>query len=197
MSEPVGRPRMAVAIGIVVALAGGLVWQSIGPQPGDGSTASAPALVVQSTVTTLPGPPSTLSPTTTVPAPTTSSASVPSSVIPLENPDDEMRQSIEQALTAWGAFAGSGDLDSMVPFFFEDGPQWESLVAEADSFVGGEPLEVTGDERSLTFNDASGVYRATVTFAGPGVEPVVVNWAIELRRDADGSWKIWSVLDDT
>ena len=110
---------------------------------------------------------------------------------------ERIRATVTDALAAWGTFAVTGDLNDVGAFFHPDGPQWQVLVAEAETFVpaGGEALAVTGDERSLVYGPDSATVRTDVTFARSGEVPAVFDWNIELRPGPDNAWLIWSVED--
>jgi len=106
---------------------------------------------------------------------------------------DAVRVVVSEALTAWGQFAGSGDLADVEGFFDPHGPQWSVFEEEAGSV--GAPFAVEFDEESLISDGGSAVLRAAVRLVADGGDRLVVEWEIELRPDQDGRWRIWSVRD--
>ena len=191
MSETVPRWRTLLASAIVAALAVGLALQvSSVSAPPDSNPSAVTVSAAQGAdpvaPTTLGGPSTTT--TTTL-------------VSGTAGPDvgEQIRAILVDALAGWGTFAVTGDLDDVAAFFHPDGPQWQVLLAEAETFVaaGGDAFIVTGDERSLVFNADSAVIRTDVTFARASQDAAVFAWNIELRPDAAGEWRIWSVEDLT
>lgn len=190
MSNPVPRWRTLLASAIVAALAVGLALQV--------SSASAPPDSNPSAVTVSAAQGADpVAPTTLGGPSTTTMMLVSGSIGPAVGA--QIRASVADALAGWGTFAVTGDLDDVAAFFHPDGPQWQVLLAEAETFVaaGGDAFIVTGDERSLVFNADSAVIRTDVTFARASQDAAVFAWNIELRPDAAGEWRIWSVEDLT
>lgn len=101
------------------------------------------------------------------------------------------------ALAAWGVFAVDGDLDSLRSYFWEEGPQWSNLEADAAAVVARQDdgpaydVAVANAETTDGGND-SAIVDATVIFSRPGELDQQFEWRIELRSGADG-WKIWAV----
>lgn len=102
-----------------------------------------------------------------------------------EAPSEEI-ESAQAALTAWGLFAGDGDLGQLRETFAE-GPQLAQLQGE--SIEPGLPYTFALSESSVA---APGLVLGKVTVSRPGETVQTFRWEIELRRD-DGRWKLWTV----
>ncbi len=108
------------------------------------------------------------------------------------------RAAAANALEAWGEFAVTGDLDTMRPWVWEDGPQWENLVADAAGIVGredtGPRYTVALSNPTFEIIDEAASLRATVTFSRFGELDQTYDWVLELERRGE-EWRIWSVTD--
>jgi hypothetical protein len=93
------------------------------------------------------------------------------------------------ALTAWGAFAGSGDLEALTATFARVGPQYARFLDEAPTIEVGQPYSFTIGSAQVI---SPGLVRAAVTVTRPG-EPIQrFVWDIELVAES-GRWKVWTV----
>lgn len=108
----------------------------------------------------------------------------------------EVESTVGQALTAWGAFAVSGDLAVMQSWFWADGPQWSNLSADAVSIEerqdDGPLYVVTIDRPVVEVHEDSASLAAKVVFERPGEENQEFSWTLLLRR-RNGEWRIWSI----
>ena len=95
-------------------------------------------------------------------------------------------EAAQQALTAWGLFAGDGDA-SRLGETFGNGPQLAQLRQE--TIEPGPPYTFTLSEASVI---APGFVIGTVTVTRPGEVVQVFRWEIELRGSS-GDWKVWTV----
>lgn len=102
-----------------------------------------------------------------------------------DSPTDEI-DGAQAALTAWGLFAGDGDV-SQLSTTFADGPQLAQLRGE--SIEPGPPYTFALSEASIT---SSGRVLGLVTVSRPGEAVQTFRWEIELR-ESDGHWKLWTV----
>ncbi len=175
MTGPVATWRMVVAGAIVAGLGLGLGAVALSSDP------VPPGAQLPKSLVTVP-PATTSAATNSTAVPTTS---------PTEDVVDEVRSAVAAAMRSWGAFAGSGDLADVDPFFDHAGPQWAVLEGEAGS--PGVPFNAELVEHALELTDRIAVVTGTVTFVA-GDESQSADWQIELRSDADGRWLIWSVL---
>ncbi|HEX2370255.1 MAG TPA: hypothetical protein VHM94_13585 [Acidimicrobiia bacterium] len=151
------------------------------------ATTSAATTAVSSTTTTQSPTATTEAPSTAV-APTTTTVAV--------SPITAARE----ALTAWGRFAVSGDLDRLEGFLHPDGPQFEQLAAEAgtlaDEPLGPPPYTVMLVGPRIVERGPSGaVVRGGVKFARQG-EPIQrYRWDLVMVPGEDGDWLLWTVVD--
>ena len=95
-------------------------------------------------------------------------------------------EAAQQALTAWGLFAGDGD-PSRLSETFGNGPQLAQLRHE--TIEPGPPYTFTLSEATVI---APGFVIGTVTVTRPGEVIQTFRWEIELRT-SDGVWKLWTV----
>ena len=186
------RPR---ALGIWLAAAGLAALTFLVLQARGGGTGPPQATPSPATSGTIPAAQAALpSPaTTTAPGPTaTAGAADVTDAAPV-------LEQLDEALTAWAAFAANGDLTELTGLFDPDGPQHAQLRDEAEQLTvaplgsytfarGGAPeaVELDGDVSAVT---------TAVTFThrdggGPTVE--TYRWHIELRR-RDGVWLLHNV----
>lgn len=189
MSEPVPRWRMILAGAIVGLLAGALVVQT------NRTATTATPTTAASTSSTDP----TLAATTTtvsVPVTTTSLAADETTTTLAADAVDrsaDVRRALQESLDAWGRFGASGDLTDVSGFFWEDSPQWERFELEAaQPAPGGEPFNVTYDEKSLVHDETEASIQVTVTFQRGAEAGAQADWVIVMRAD-DNRWLIWSV----
>ncbi|MBK5267264.1 MAG: hypothetical protein JJE47_07500 [Acidimicrobiia bacterium] len=177
MTGEVATWRMVIAVSVVTGLAvslGVVAWAG-GPKPGSDEG---------------------LGNATTIPGATTPLSSAPrstSTVLSDASIGDAVRVGVREALTAWGRFAGSGDLADVEEFFDPHGPQWS--VFEEEAGLVGTSFMAEVEEESLTIDGRSAAFVASITFVAGGGESLRAKWEIELRPDPDGRWLIWSVRD--
>ncbi|HWD47403.1 MAG TPA: hypothetical protein VHM23_27440 [Actinomycetota bacterium] len=108
----------------------------------------------------------------------------------------------EQALTDWGEFAVTNDLDTVKDTFWANGPQYQQLEREAKQRTGepiGPPpykMTMTGVQ-VLKPRDDQRVLRGRVQMTRPGEKPQSFNWDVWLQADpaAGGRWRLWTVRD--
>lgn len=107
---------------------------------------------------------------------------------------------VEEALTAWGRFGVTGDLEEVAPWFITEGPQYQTFVEEAAVISarppGPPPYTVTASEVKVEKTDGEIRVSARVVFIRTGEPSQVFRWVIVLRRRADG-WRVWTVEDSS
>lgn len=151
------------------------------------TTAVPPTTTTQSPTTTTEAPSTSVAPTTTVAA--TSSTIAVSPIV-----------AAREALTAWGRFAVSGDLDRLEGFLHPDGPQFEQLAAEAgtlaDEPLGPPPYTVMlVGPRIVELGPSGAVVRGGVKFARQGEPTQRYRWDLVMVPGEDGDWLLWTVVD--
>jgi hypothetical protein len=106
----------------------------------------------------------------------------------LARPDEAAGEieAAQQALTAWGLFAGDGQA-SRLSESFGNGPQLALLRRER--IEPGPPYTFTLSDASVV---APGLVIGTVTVTRPGEVVQTFHWEIELRATG-GDWKLWTV----
>ena len=180
------RPKwgMPAALLLVGALVLGIGWSLVrgGEAP---SAASSPAV-------TTPGSDRSAPPTTDVPL-VVGGASTTAPVTPAPDLHDPV-EAARAALSAWGVFAGSGDLSQVRTTFVAEGPQLRELEQEATRM---EPARGDGylvALRDITVEGSEGVatVTGTVTWSRAGEAEQVYRWALELRL-VDGAWQLFTV----
>jgi hypothetical protein len=197
--EPGGGERLWPGLVVVAALAtvlGAVVITDRGDPP---LAPALPALTQLSTTTvasrsaTTQLPTATQLPATAVPETTVARVTTTSVV---KTPIGAARD----ALSAWGRFAVSGDLDRLDGFFHPDGPQWRQLAAEAETLADGPPgpppYAVTIRRPVMVeWGRDRAVVRARVTFARRGETPQRNRWDLVMVPGDDGDWLLWTVVD--
>ncbi len=113
---------------------------------------------------------------------------------------DQLIAVAEAAVEAWGRFAGTGDLAQVAPHFVADGPQYRQFAAEAatrQAAAGGPPYVFVLREATVLPDEPAGdrIVRGTLELSRDGEPSQRYQWDLRLRRIADGSWRIWTVLD--
>lgn len=183
-----GRPRwgMPVAVALVALLIAGLVWTFAST---GGSQAAAPPVTTPQVTT----PVASSVPATTV-APATPSTSAPAAVEPEPDLADPL-VAARAALSAWGEFAGTGDLTAVEPYFASDGPQMQQLQGEAariDDSAAARPYSVSITDPLVATDGGSSTVEAAVTWSRAGEADQAYHWAVELRL-VGGRWRLWTV----
>jgi hypothetical protein len=163
-----------------------------------------PTQVATTTVVSLPAtnqmPTTTQLPTTTQPPPTTA---VPETTIAEVTTTSVVVSPIEaarDALSAWGRFAVSGDLDRLDGFFHPDGPQWRQLAAEAETLADEPPgpprYTVTlRQPRIVERGRDRAVVRGRVTFARRGETTQRYRWDLVMVPGDEGDWLLWTAAE--
>jgi hypothetical protein len=137
-------------------------------------------------------------PHTTVAAPPKSSAATGFSAA-----DQRVIAGAQQALTAWGEFAVTGDLGKLGDTFWKEGPQYQELAKEAPALkskhLGSPPYKFTlTPSRVLDASGGQKIARGTVNVTRPGEQEQTFHWDVYLRK-APGSnpeqWRLWTVAD--
>ena len=176
---------MPAAVLLVGALVLGVGWSLV--RGGDApSAASSPAVT---TPTTQSHAPSTSdAPLVVGGAPTT----VPTApAVSLVDPVGAARS----ALTAWGEFAGTGDLSLVRATFAVEGPQLRQLEQEsarAEPNAAGGSYRVALTETMADVGASTATVIGTVTWSRASEADQVYRWAIELRL-VDGDWRLFTV----
>ena len=168
--------RVAVAVGVVAALATALVLVSRSP---DRAEPAVSAPVATSQLAAIPEP-----------------AAAP----PLPEPG-EILPALDAALAAWGAFAVTGDLSVLEDSFASPGPQWAQLASEAEAIAADPPgpppyvFDVV-EYGGATTEGAVAEVVASIRLSRLGEETASFRWKIELRWDRETArWQLWTVSD--
>ncbi len=117
--------------------------------------------------------------------------------IPSGAPAAEVVDDLEAALTAWAAFAGSGEVAVLADTFVIDGPQHRQLAEE----VGALGDTTAGSYRFDLINpvvpeptEEVVVVSSAVQFTQPSGDAFTYDWNIEMRWDDTTSrWRLWTV----
>jgi hypothetical protein len=111
---------------------------------------------------------------------------------------DERVAAAEAALTAWGQFAVTGDVELLEGSFDTTGPQYRALVDEAAAIAadppGPPPYDVeleTASVEEASANEA--VVAVAVAWARPGEPDQRFAWNLVMRRSQTGQWLLWTV----
>lgn len=104
------------------------------------------------------------------------------------------------AMEAWGAFASTGRVAGLGPWFATDGPQYRLLQQEGAGLAAqakGEPAyAVEVKDPAVVANDRTeAVVAATVTWSRPGEASQEYRWEVVLRHGQHGRWLLWTVRD--
>lgn len=117
--------------------------------------------------------------------------------------DAEVLAAAEAALTAWGAFASTGDVEPLAAHFHTDGPQYRQLLSEAPR-IAAAPVEDRTDRYELTLVDPVVVdpsvgpdrtVSGDVVLTRGGETAARYEWDLLLRPTGTGTWAIWTVTD--
>lgn len=179
--------RVVLAVALLGALAGGLVWAlRSGGEPTAGPSPVPAGATVVPTETVGPTDPSTPTP----PADTSSTAVEPDVA--------DAVAAATAALAAWGEFAVSKDLTDLAGWFAIDGPQYALLEAESEEPgdpLGPPPYEFVIEQIALeTATQSEMVLRADLVFGRPGEPPQTFVWDI-VMRNLDGGWRLWTTAE--
>lgn len=96
---------------------------------------------------------------------------------------------VRSAMTAWGAFAGSGELEQVARWFDVDGPQYARFAEEAPAIRPGPSYIFTVSHAETV---APGVVRAVVAVERAGEPTQGFVWDIELVA-GPGGLRVWTV----
>lgn len=114
---------------------------------------------------------------------------------PAPSAENEVLSAATAAMSAWGDFAGTGDLARLDGHFDESGPQYRQLAGEARSMAAaGVTSAYEVDCRCVveTLSGDRATVRATVAWRR-GAEPEQRwEWIIDLRR-SEAKWTVWTV----
>lgn len=112
--------------------------------------------------------------------------------------EDEVRSAAVRALDAWGEFAVTGDLDTMQPWVWNDGPQWVNLESEAPGIIErddtGPAYAVGIAESAIDMQNDTAILTGSVSFTRLDEQDQTYRWVLSFER-RDGEWRIWSVTD--
>jgi hypothetical protein len=176
-----GMPAALVLVGALVL---GVGWSLVAR----GGAPSALSRAAVTTPTTARSTPSTAdAPLVVAGMPTTAPVTSPLDV-------HDPVEAAGAALSAWGEFAGSGDLSQVRATFVAEGPQLRQLEQEAARMdrAPGEGYRVALSD--VTVDGSEGVRTVTgiVTWSRSGEADQVYRWAIELRS-VEGTWRLFTV----
>jgi hypothetical protein len=107
----------------------------------------------------------------------------------------------ERALSDWGEFAVTYNLDTVKDTFWANGPQYKQLAKEAEDRkgkpIGPPPYKVAlSGVQVLKPREDQRVLRGRVQMTRPGERPQSFNWDVWLQLDpAGGRWRLWTVRD--
>ena len=114
-------------------------------------------------------------------------------------PPDDVVTGLNQALSAWGQFAVSGDLETVRPYFVNDGEEFKHFEAEAPTIAGdaagGDPLTMNmTNAKTVKTSDNAWTFQGTVVVSRTGTKDQQFQWEIALaRQSADQPWQINTV----
>ena len=204
--------RIVLAVAVIAALIGGIVWFST--SSGDDPPAVAPTSVATTTTggggssTTTPVPTTVLpAPTTVLPAPTTVVSSTTTTAVDGStpttttaaalSPEVAVLDAMDRALAAWGEFAVTGDLTLVAGLFVVHGPQLEQLRGEAAALLaeplGPPPYVFEVHDPVVTIDDpGEAIVAAQVVMTRPGESPQEFDWRIHLHQ-IGGTWQLSTV----
>jgi len=116
--------------------------------------------------------------------------------------DAELLGVAGDAVDAWGRFASNGDLRQVADLYVVDGPQYRQFSAEAGARqveAGGPPYRFTLRDAVVLGDQPAGdrLVRGTLELTREGQPPQRYRWDLRLRRVADGSWRVWTVLESS
>lgn len=120
-------------------------------------------------------------------------------IIPTEAAGDDLLLAADQALRAWAAFAGSGDVRHLRPAFALDGPQYRQLAQEAAALSarpGPRPAYrfALREAQVVVRNQRAAVVRAAVGVGRADQREHRYHWDLVLRRDPTAKhWRLWTV----
>lgn len=177
------RPRRAAALALTAALMLGALAATRLEEGSDEGTIAAD--------TTVARPTSIYSVSTTMTSSTSTTAGGETTT--LVEAEADPSSVIQEALSAWGRFAVTGDLAEVEPWFVIDGPQYRQFEDEAAAAqrVGGDAYRVTFEQAESDPVDPNRV-RGRVVFVRSGEASQSFDWWIVLR-DADGRSLVWTV----
>ena len=207
-----GPWRVAAGLLFILLLAGGLVWAAIDDGGGDDRRSpdidpeqppatSEAERSARATSSIAPGTMSPTVPSVAIRAPET----LPPVVVTVAPPSievtlEDVLPAVEAALTAWGEFAVTGDLELVAEVFDVAGPQYAQLRQEAAALaadpIGPPPYVFTLTDPSLRRPDPDrAVVVADVALERPGEATQVFRWRIVMRW-VGGDWLLWTVRDE-
>ena len=119
---------------------------------------------------------------------------------PPESADDLSQAPLvaaQDALDAWGRFAVTGDLGG---HFHPDGPQYAQLHSEVPAVRArkdrGPPYELQIEDATVEVVHARHTrLHVDVTLTRPSEAARSYKWQLELVREPDDGWKLWTVSD--
>lgn len=180
--------RIGLAVAVIAALVGGIVWFS---EPSGGNPPTVASTSATTTTTGGDGS-STSSPDQTAAA---SSTSTPATAAP--SPETAVLEATDRALAAWGEFAVTGDLTLVSRLFVAHGPQLEQLRGEGAALLaeplGPPPYVFELRDPVVTMEDPGEAnLAAQVVMTRPGDPPQELDWRIHLHQ-IDGTWQLRTV----
>ncbi len=118
---------------------------------------------------------------------------------PTASPDEsQILPHAAEALSAWGLFAATGDLDEVYATF-APGPQLDQLEAEAPDRSASAPglpaFEFTMSDSAVVTSDAtSATVRTSIRMTRSGSEPADFRWELVMRWDEPRRrWMLYTV----
>lgn len=158
------RARLALGVAALIVAAG---WLAI-----DVATAPSPAAGKG---------PAVLPAAATSPTPTTAAPRV----------EEDVVRAAAVALEDWASFAGSGDLTDVEETLHTAGPQYRQLAAETATAAGTYRFDL-GDHPQVALDGGHARVLTAVAFTTPAAVKTY-DWELEMRRDAEGGWRLWTV----
>ncbi len=133
-------------------------------------------------------------------ATTNTSSGDPAATTPPAQVPKEVVDAMNAALTAWGQFAVDGNLETVRPYFLNDGPQFDRFQVESPEIkakaTGGPAFSfaMSSDAQWTSTEDGNWVAKGTVTVSSPGKRQQTYPWEITVSRLTENEpWKVWSV----
>lgn len=180
--------RVGLALAVIAALAGGIVWVSL--VGGDDVPTAAPVTTTAVAVAAAPDTAAASKVSTT-----SGVQSAPTTTVSPQQ--EEILEATDRALAAWGEYAVTGDLSLVEGTFVAAGPQLEQLRGEAPARraepLGAPPYEFEVRDPVVTVKDAGeAIVAAQVVLTRPRGPSQDYDWRIHLHR-IGGTWQLWTV----
>lgn len=184
--------RIALALLLIGGMAGGAMWFLLSDGSDSRSLSSLPPEFATSLQGSTPqGSEVPIDPATTLVTVTTQPAAQQEATVLL---------AATNALSSWGEFAVSGDIETVVPYFVEDGPQMDQFRAEMSGLAadpaGPPSFDFLLSEPTVTISADTAVVSGNVVMSRVGETDQAFEWDLYLRL-VEGEWQVWTVSEQS